>query len=44
MEELLMALGDEERAVILLGAQVAAARIFSVNLTIVTINPINKTI
>ena len=44
MEELLMALGDEERAVILLGAQAAAARIFSVNLTIVTINPINKTI
>lgn len=32
--ELLMALGDEEHAVILLGAQGAAARMFSVNLTI----------
>lgn len=32
--ELLMALGDEEHAVILLGAQGAAARLFSLNLTI----------
>ena len=42
--ELLMALGDEECAIILLGAQGAAARMFSINLTIITINPNNKTV
>ena len=42
--ELLMALGDEECAIILLGAQGAAARMFSIDLTIITINPINKTV